>query len=673
MKDIEISLEKITKKLESGRILFDNINFTFSSGNFYLIKGRSGSGKTTLLTVISGLEKPTSGEVLYKGFSKKDSLFSFYFTDANAFEFMSVRSNLEVVCHSEKRIEEVTKKLNIFSLLDKPVQDCSKGEQARVGLARLILENKPIVLLDEPTANLDESTSKLVFDVLHEELKGKLVICVSHDIEALDWACVIELKDHNLKLVHSGVIEKEEIEVKKPNTFLSLKTIWLCLKHILKTSPVKASLVFIFSIVFFYVASLQTSVFSSNDVYLRNLELSQSTYAYCSNPKGSKIYQQFNTPFGSFNYTYLVSEDNRFITNEKTVNLSEKEIVAGEFAYLNIESALKEEGITDIKLTYDSSLDLASYAYASMDIFKEYMPSSYGLKASQILTPSTFSKESLDAIFESVYTNYSLLTGDKNLSGYQVGLYYDKVRLEQSLSIKDIEKIESLFGETFSTKGTIFENYFDSFELVKLEKDTHIFSAEFVVSEEIAATLKGDSFNFYQKVSNNPALVSNVDFTSKLAKYLTPFDSKTTSSLPSSIDNLIVNIDILMYLTLGFFACIAVFIVFIVNSTDKSFKESKNYIRTISYKFFNTGLIYFLALLIPIAAGLIVGFSLFAITSNLVLTELSYIYSSSSFGIGSLAFPIYWLIGLLGVLLVVSLLFALGKKNYNEEIKIDRL
>lgn len=175
-----IKLEHINKKFNDV-VLLNNINYEFFSSNVYIIKAPSGSGKTTLLTILSNLEKPSSGKVVLNGFPQISNPFSYLFTDYQLFFELTGIENLLLVSKDKDKIYSFAKRLKIDLLLNKKVSTYSKGEAQRLGIIRIIMENKPILILDEPTGNLDEKNTQIVYDLLNEISTNKIIIIVTHD------------------------------------------------------------------------------------------------------------------------------------------------------------------------------------------------------------------------------------------------------------------------------------------------------------------------------------------------------------------------------------------------------------------------------------------------------------------------------------------------------------
>jgi molybdate transport system ATP-binding protein len=174
------------------------INKEIKQGEFITLFGKSGSGKTTLLRILAGLETPQSGKIIVNNetwfdSSKKINLIpqkrniGFVFQDYTLFPNMSVKQNLQFALKNKKeihRVSEILEIMEIENLSNTKPQSLSGGQKQRVALARTLMTNPKILLLDEPLSALD-STMRLK---LQEELSfihkkfDITSILVSHDI-----------------------------------------------------------------------------------------------------------------------------------------------------------------------------------------------------------------------------------------------------------------------------------------------------------------------------------------------------------------------------------------------------------------------------------------------------------------------------------------------------------
>ena len=199
-----LSLQNISFAYDKTPVLKD-ISYEFEKGKMYCIIGKSGAGKTTLLSLLSGLAKPTAGEIFYDGKSiakiDKYTFRSRYIGVVfQSFNLITKYTALENVILSMDvsgaKIKD--KKQKALVLLDsvgldedeanRRVLKLSGGQQQRVAIARALSYDPDIILADEPTGNLDRDTQKEIMEIFRDLAnQGKCVILVSHspDVAAM--------------------------------------------------------------------------------------------------------------------------------------------------------------------------------------------------------------------------------------------------------------------------------------------------------------------------------------------------------------------------------------------------------------------------------------------------------------------------------------------------------
>ncbi len=213
----------LTKVYEEGAVrvkAVDSVTLTVDKGAVLLVMGPSGSGKTTLLSMMGCILHPTDGEVVVDGKTvsklKESELpdvrkkyFGFVFQAFNLFPSLTAVENVELVLRL-KNWERATMREIAIGLLKKVglgeralfyPRDLSGGEKQRVAFARALAGDPPIILADEPTANLDSRTGKEVLTLLRglAEGFGKAVVIISHDPKAEGLAHrVVFLEDGRL-------------------------------------------------------------------------------------------------------------------------------------------------------------------------------------------------------------------------------------------------------------------------------------------------------------------------------------------------------------------------------------------------------------------------------------------------------------------------------------------
>lgn len=182
---MKIKLNDISKMFGDGEGIvkaIDHVSYLFDDTGLYFITGKSGSGKSTLLNIIGGEEEPTNGTVVFdrSDFNPTKEI-AYVFQDENLIFSLSLIDNLRIVSGSDAEIKKVLKEVRLNKPFGTHVNLLSKGERARLSIARAVLQKTPIILLDEPTGNLDAENSRQVYEILRGLAKEKIIIVVSHD------------------------------------------------------------------------------------------------------------------------------------------------------------------------------------------------------------------------------------------------------------------------------------------------------------------------------------------------------------------------------------------------------------------------------------------------------------------------------------------------------------
>lgn len=190
IKDIEnIKLDNVTIKYDN-KTVFDNYSLNFEKGKKYILKGASGSGKSTLIKIILGL-KEYEGSIKINNIDIKNinhsNLYSKieYVDDSSTIIYSNIYDNISLFNeYNKEKIEEIIDLLNL-SNIDKEIElndkNISTGERQRINLARMIYQNKELLLLDEIMANIDKDNVNIVEDYLKNS--NKTIILVSHHID----------------------------------------------------------------------------------------------------------------------------------------------------------------------------------------------------------------------------------------------------------------------------------------------------------------------------------------------------------------------------------------------------------------------------------------------------------------------------------------------------------
>ena len=193
-----IQLEHISKKFKKKTVLND-ISYTFEAGKIYGIYGINGSGKTMLLRIISGLVFPTSGSIIINGKTLHKEI-SFPDHMGLIIENMELQPQLTAFENLEELnkinhyattsdIQDALRKINLQS--NEKVKKFSLGMKQKLNIAQAIFEKQNIILLDEPTSNVDSINEGIILKALKEQKNKKSIILVSHRESTMAIADII--------------------------------------------------------------------------------------------------------------------------------------------------------------------------------------------------------------------------------------------------------------------------------------------------------------------------------------------------------------------------------------------------------------------------------------------------------------------------------------------------
>lgn len=207
---MEIQVKDISKiygSNESKVIALNHASLTISEGDFISIMGPSGSGKSTLLHIVSGLDQPSMGNVLYgdtdihNGEDKKLSAFrrqkiGFIFQQFNLLPVLTARENIIMPLLLDKKkveeeyLQELTSLLGLEKRLSHLPHELSGGQQQRAAIARALIAKPDIIFADEPTGNLDSKSGGEVMRMLCDIRKkmNKTLVIITHDPHIAEMA-----------------------------------------------------------------------------------------------------------------------------------------------------------------------------------------------------------------------------------------------------------------------------------------------------------------------------------------------------------------------------------------------------------------------------------------------------------------------------------------------------
>lgn len=214
----------------------NNVSFAVDSGEIVGVLGPNGAGKTTLLRIISGLMKPTSGQVVIKTKDKRvlsDPIeikknIGYLSENTKLYGRFSIREILNILgkvynmedSEIENRINEIFNLMNLQDFGDNRIEKLSTGQKQRASIARCLIHNPDIYIFDEPTLGLDILSSETIINFMKGEKKrGKSVIYSTHYMEEAEFLCDRIVMIHKGKIIASGTPE----ELKKETSTNSLR------------------------------------------------------------------------------------------------------------------------------------------------------------------------------------------------------------------------------------------------------------------------------------------------------------------------------------------------------------------------------------------------------------------------------------------------------------------
>ncbi|AOZ88822.1 ABC transporter ATP-binding protein [Bacillus xiamenensis] len=220
-------LVNLDNKGDTSILKIDNLGFRYGDATIlkdlslhiqgsglYALHGESGSGKTTFINIIALIQKPSAGKMTLFNqsidFTNQEQVdeyrkkIAYFFQDLNLIESLTVRENLHVISLineqeiSNERLAEQAKKLKMSEKLDVTVSNLSGGERQRAAFLKIMLFDYSLILLDEPTNNLDKDNIQMMLGMLSELKKTRTILVVTHsDIVVQQADVVLRFEDLN--------------------------------------------------------------------------------------------------------------------------------------------------------------------------------------------------------------------------------------------------------------------------------------------------------------------------------------------------------------------------------------------------------------------------------------------------------------------------------------------
>jgi putative ABC transport system ATP-binding protein len=232
------SLNKIYGEGNNQFYALRDVNLKVNKGEFVAVMGTSGSGKSTLLNMLSGLDRPTSGEVFLDGIALtsaseaeltklRGEKIGFIFQFFNLIPVLTAEENVSLPLfilgkyddQARKKVVDLLNLLGIGRLASSRPSDMSGGQQQRVAIARALVTEPKIILADEPTGSLDSRTSKEILDIMRHfcDEMNHTIVMVTHDAKVASYA-------HRIVFMEDGKLI-DELNLKNSSQSVSQRVV----------------------------------------------------------------------------------------------------------------------------------------------------------------------------------------------------------------------------------------------------------------------------------------------------------------------------------------------------------------------------------------------------------------------------------------------------------------
>ncbi len=314
------SINKIYITKSGSYTALNDINIILYESGLVILKGKSGSGKTTLLNVIAGLEKVSSGSIIYDCKEENDQTIKdsigYVFQDVNLFDSLTVMENINIYKNIDwSYLEKLIKELGLVALKDKKVKYLSGGEKRRVAIARALIKKPKILLCDEPTASLDKENASIVYNILKEYSKDNLVIVSNHNEDLFkQFDMLINLEYGNI-ISTEGCTAKKDSNIQRQDKSVNERFIKKVAKEMLVNNKLNLSLnlllLVICVILINFFVSVTTIDYSETQISILNhekdnvLKFRDKRTEYLNVLEGNTFMQNNDPLHIDFNYTNI--------------------------------------------------------------------------------------------------------------------------------------------------------------------------------------------------------------------------------------------------------------------------------------------------------------------------------------------------------------------------------
>ncbi|MBZ0200967.1 MAG: ABC transporter ATP-binding protein [Ignavibacteriaceae bacterium] len=196
MSSYSVVAENLNKSF-GRRLIFTNLNFNFSDNGIFGITGPNGSGKSTLIKIIAGVNTATHGKIIHQHDGQKIvpeklhnyigfvSPYLFLYDEFTAWENLSYTSDIREIKLNIERVEYLLNEFLLYNRRNDDVKTYSSGMKQRLKFIFALMHQPQLIILDEPTSNLDDSGKESVYKIIEEEGKENIVLIASNEKQDL--------------------------------------------------------------------------------------------------------------------------------------------------------------------------------------------------------------------------------------------------------------------------------------------------------------------------------------------------------------------------------------------------------------------------------------------------------------------------------------------------------
>jgi len=218
-----LEIKELSKRFKSVNVV-DKLSFTVNEGEIVGLLGENGAGKTTTLRMISTMLKPTEGSVVVNGYDVikqsdkvRNEIGILFGGDVGIYDRLTAKENIQYfgrlygMADDEinKRIEELSKDLDMKEYIDRRAGKFSRGMKQKVSIARTIVHSPKVMLFDEPSTGLDVSAARVIHDfIIKCKGENKTILLSSHSMREVEKLCDRVVIINKGKLVEQGTVNE---------------------------------------------------------------------------------------------------------------------------------------------------------------------------------------------------------------------------------------------------------------------------------------------------------------------------------------------------------------------------------------------------------------------------------------------------------------------------------